>query len=93
MGGAWERLVRSIKTILYRIITSRSHGDEVSESMPMEIENLINSCPLAYVPISGDNDKVLTPNHFLIESSSGMKPMTVCDNSGLILKQVNIEIR
>lgn len=86
MGGAWERLVRSVKTVLYKM-HSRSPTDELLLSMLLEVENIINSRPLAYVPLDNVDMEAITPNHFLIGSSNGMKPMAACNDSGIILKQ------
>lgn len=87
MGGACERLVRSVKTILYEIMPSRSPTDELLLSLLHEVENIINLRPLAYVPVDDDIDEAVTPNHFLVGSSSGLKPMSSCDDSGIVLKQ------
>ncbi|XP_075150659.1 uncharacterized protein LOC142224757 [Haematobia irritans] len=87
MGGAWERLVRSIKTVLYRIMPTRSPSDELLRSMFIEIENVVNSRPLVYVPLDEDSSEALTSNHFLLGSSSGMKPLISCDDAGITLKQ------
>ena len=47
----------------------------------------MNSRPLTYVPLESVNQEALTPNHFLLYGSSGMKqPMTNPDNSGNILR-------
>lgn len=86
MGGAWERLVRSIKTVLYKIMPQRSPNDETLRSMMAEIENIINSRPLTYVPIDNENQEALTPNHLLLGSSNGMKPLAEYSDCGLVLK-------
>ncbi|XP_059221875.1 uncharacterized protein LOC131996320 [Stomoxys calcitrans] len=87
MGGAWERLVRSVKTILYKIMPSRSPSDELLLSMLIEVENIIHSRPLAYVPLHSETDEALTPNHFLLGSSNGLKPMSECSQSGILLRK------
>ena len=43
MGGAWERLVRSIITILYATMPSRFPNDELLRSTLTEAENIVNS--------------------------------------------------
>ena len=40
----------------------------------MEIESIINSRPLTYVPITDENEEAITPNHILLGSSNGEKP-------------------
>lgn len=58
MGGAWERMIRSVKTVFYKITTSRAPNEETLRSMMAEIENIINSRPLTYVPIEDENQTV-----------------------------------
>ncbi|XP_075150522.1 uncharacterized protein LOC142224628 [Haematobia irritans] len=87
MGGAWERLVRSVKTVLYNAMPSRNVTDEILSSMLIEVENIINSRPLAYVPIGDEVEEAITPNHFLLGSSNGLKPLSRCDDSGVVLRK------
>ncbi|XP_036347222.1 uncharacterized protein LOC118756574, partial [Rhagoletis pomonella] len=48
MGGAWERLVRTTKTILKGICPMYSFNDESLRSALMEAEYIINSRPLTF---------------------------------------------
>lgn len=75
MGGAWERLVRSIKTTLKAVNPIKTPTDDLLKSLMSHVENMINSRPLTYIPISGENEEAITPNHFLLGSSSGSKPL------------------
>ncbi|XP_054087075.1 uncharacterized protein LOC128921986 [Zeugodacus cucurbitae] len=75
MGGAWERLVRSVKQILKQILTTNRPSDELLRAVLMEVEMTINSRPLTYIPIDHEEEEALTPNHFLLGSSSGVKPI------------------
>ncbi|XP_036340491.1 uncharacterized protein LOC118749824 [Rhagoletis pomonella] len=75
MGGAWERLVRSVKDVLSKILQSQRPSDELLRGALMEVESIVNSRPLTYIPLDHYEDEALTPNHFLIGSSSGMKPL------------------
>ncbi|XP_055923707.1 uncharacterized protein LOC129954075 [Eupeodes corollae] len=86
MGGAWERLVRSIKTVLYKIAPSRAPSDELLRSMLIEVENIVNTRPLAYIPIENDTTEALTPNHFLLGSSNGIKPIATYNDDPVVLK-------
>lgn len=65
MGGAWERLVRSVKTSLYAALPTRNPSDALLQSFLIEIEHCINSRPLTYLPIDSEEDDALTPNHFI----------------------------
>ncbi|XP_058811204.1 uncharacterized protein LOC131676095 [Topomyia yanbarensis] len=64
MGGAWERLIRTVKQNLSKIASSRVTTVEVLENALAEVENIVNSRPLTNIPIDDDNSPVLTPNHF-----------------------------
>ncbi|XP_053968527.1 uncharacterized protein LOC128869954 [Anastrepha ludens] len=75
MGGAWERLVRSVKTVLYEILPSTSFSDESLRSALNEVEFILNARPLTFVSLENSDDEALTPNHLLIGSSDGYKPI------------------
>nr|CTR11689.1 polyprotein [Calliphora vicina] len=74
MGGAWERLIRSIKNILYKICPTQKFTDESLRSSLMEVEMIVNSRPLTYVSIDCADQEAITPNHFILGSSNGTKP-------------------
>lgn len=65
-GGAWERLIRSVKEVLYYTLKEEAPRFEVFQSVLINAECLVNSRPLTEVPLSHDDDEVITPNHFLI---------------------------
>ncbi|XP_065197638.1 uncharacterized protein LOC135829160 [Sycon ciliatum] len=69
MGGAWERLVGSIKTALHAILKERHPKEETLLTALAEAEALVNSRPLTHVSLDAADDEALTPNHFLIGSS------------------------
>ncbi|XP_045473952.1 uncharacterized protein LOC123680207 [Harmonia axyridis] len=70
MGGCWERMVRSVKTALSVTLKERSPKEEVLSTLLIEAENIVNSRPLVHVPIDAADGEALTPNHFLIGTSS-----------------------
>ncbi|XP_075254923.1 uncharacterized protein LOC142346293 [Convolutriloba macropyga] len=65
-GGAWERLVQSSKRILYSVIGSQMLTEETFHSFLTQVEEILNSRPLTYVPDNGLSYQPITPNHFLI---------------------------
>lgn len=75
MGGAWERLIGSMKKTLDEILP-KSHypNQETLVTALAEVENIINSRPLTFVSTEPDDTEALTPNHFLKGSSNGNKP-------------------
>ena len=73
MGGAWERMVRSIKTVLKVLLQGHPLKEDTFQSFLIEAEFIINSRPLTFVALEAPNEEALTPNHFLLGSSSGLK--------------------
>lgn len=86
MGGVWERLVRSIKVTLAEIQPTRTPTEELLRTMMLEVENIVNSRPLTYVPLDSDLEEAITPNHFLLGSSNGKKPRGTFSSNVWILK-------
>ncbi|OXU16735.1 hypothetical protein TSAR_015066 [Trichomalopsis sarcophagae] len=70
MGGAWERLVRSVKTALRVVLTEQVVSGEVLYTLLTEIEHSVNSRPLTHVSVDPRDAEALTPNHLLIGCSS-----------------------
>ncbi|XP_062558178.1 uncharacterized protein LOC134223057 [Armigeres subalbatus] len=87
MGGCWERLVRSVKVNLQKINPQRNFTDESLRNTLIEIENTVNSRPLTFVSVDDPDAPVLTPNHLLLGSSSGLKPTAPLDDSGRSLRR------
>ncbi|XP_062711980.1 uncharacterized protein LOC134289700 [Aedes albopictus] len=87
MGGSWERLIGSVKRNLQKINPPRNPTDEVLRNVLIEVENTINSRPLTHVPVDDDSAPALTPNHFLLGSSNGIKPYTTFDDNNSALRQ------
>ncbi|XP_062716297.1 uncharacterized protein LOC134291907 [Aedes albopictus] len=86
MGGAWERLIRSVKSNLRKLQWRRLPTDEVLNSTLIEIESVVNSRPLTEIPIEDDESPVLTPNHFLLGTSNGLKPWVPYSDSPSLLR-------
>lgn len=69
-GGAWERLVGSVKQALSQMEIPEIVSDEQLKNFLIKAEALVNARPLTEVPTHPDKP-VLTPNHFLYGSSNG----------------------
>lgn len=87
MGGSWERLIRSIKVSLNPWLAKRNPTRQELHGYLTEIENIINSRPLTYLPIDSAESEALTPNHFLLGSSTGVKPIGPLDDSVPLLRK------
>lgn len=80
MGGAWERMVRSVKTALRATLKDRAPREEVLTTLLLEAEAMLNCRPLTYVPNSTDAPEAITPFHFILGSSSGSQwPVNLSD--------------
>uniref|UniRef100_A0A182KBM2 DUF5641 domain-containing protein n=1 Tax=Anopheles christyi TaxID=43041 RepID=A0A182KBM2_9DIPT len=73
-GGCWERLVRSVKTVLGKLDLPQRPTGEVFASTFAEIELILNFRSLTYVPLDNGMSGPITPNHLLLGSSDGSKP-------------------
>ena len=65
MGGAWERMIRSVRQILKAILKEQLVSDEVLSTVMSEAVNILNSRPLTRNRDSALDEQPLTPNHLL----------------------------
>ena len=66
MGGAWERLVRSVKEVMMGLLQEKVLTDAQLYTLLTEVESVINNRPLTHVSPDVDDYEALTPNHILI---------------------------
>ena len=83
MGGAWERMIRSVKNALSVILRKHTPKEEVLLTIMAEVEHTVNSRPLTHVSLDTRDQEALTPNHFLIGSSSNEIRFGRCDAQAL----------
>ena len=74
MGGAWERLVRSVKKALKAILKGRLVDDFSLATIFTEAESIMNSRPLTATSDDINDLEALTPNHFLLGHASPNLP-------------------
>ena len=66
-GGAFERMVRSTKRCLRKLIERAHFSLEEFTTALTEIEAVLNSRPLGYMYVSGeDMDEPNTPSHLVV---------------------------
>jgi hypothetical protein len=87
MGGAWERMVQSVKKALYAVLKEKAPRDEVLHTLIVEAEHIVNSRPLTFVSSDPDDPEAITPNHFLIGRSSNNQSPGVFDEADLCLRR------
>lgn len=86
MGGSWEVMVRLVKRSLDRAMPSRNPNEELFKTLLGEIEFILNSRPLSYIPIENESSEAITPNHWLLGSSSGLKPLSMASDDYELLQ-------
>ena len=80
MGGAWERVVRTVKTALTTIMKDRVLTDFQLATIFCEVEYILNSRPLTCVSDDPNDYEALTPNHFLLGKSWNSPISKVCES-------------
>ena len=68
-----------MKSSLHIGLREQAPTEEVLLIVFAEIEHAINSRPLTHVPVDPRDNEALTPNHFLLGSSSGEMPLAKYD--------------
>lgn len=65
-GGAWERLVQSVKRVLAVTLREVAPQVETLRAHLLEAANILNSRPLTHIPVEPEDVDIITPNHFLL---------------------------
>ena len=81
MGGAWERMVRSVKTILKSLLKEQLVKDEALSTLTTEVERILNERPLTSASDDPNYLEPLTPNMLLLQRSNSCMPPGVCDEN------------
>ena len=76
MGGVWERLVRSVKTVLKSLVKQELLTDEQLVSFVCEVEKVLNDRPLTVVSSDPRDATPITPNHLLLLKGNSSGPTT-----------------
>ena len=69
MGGAWERMFRTVRKVLLGVCVDQRLSDESSETLLRDIEAIINGRPLTKLSDDPDDPAPFTTNHLLMGSS------------------------
>ena len=74
IGGAWERMIRSVRRILTALMTEQTLDDDQLHTFLLEAESILNSRPLTPITTDADGLEPLTPNHLLKLCPTGNFP-------------------
>ena len=66
MGGAWERMVRSVKEVMTATLHERVLTDPQLATLLTEVESIVNNRPLTHISDDSEDLEALTPNHILL---------------------------
>ena len=74
MGGAWERMIRSVRQILTSLTTEQTLDDDQLHTFLLEAESILNSRLLTPIITDADGLEPFTPNHLLKLCPTGNFP-------------------
>ena len=80
MGGVWERMVKSVKTVLRALVTHRLLSDEELLTFLAEAEKIVNDRPLTTVSSDHRDLTPLTPNDLLLLRRNSCEAQVAADN-------------
>ena len=75
MGGAWERMIRSIRRVLAGLTREQTLGEEELCTLLTVAEGIVNSRPITPVSADPKDLEALTPNHLLMLKPTAMLPV------------------
>lgn len=73
-GGAWERLIRSARSILRALTTEQLVNDEQLTTLMTEAEKIMNDRPITQVSNDPTDPQALTPSMLLLMKSNSSVP-------------------
>ncbi|XDV54607.1 hypothetical protein PO909_022856, partial [Leuciscus waleckii] len=73
-GGAWERLIRSVRRVLNSVFKTQILDEESLATVFCEAEAIVNSRPITKASTDPQDLEALTPNHLLLLKSQPLLP-------------------
>lgn len=73
-GGVWERLIRSVRKVLYSILKTQTLDEEGLATVFCEVEAIVNGRPITKASTDPQDLEALTPNHLLLLKSRPLLP-------------------
>ena len=78
MGGVYERLIRSVRAILFALCRQQTLHDEGLITFMCTVEKILNGRPITQINSSVGDPKPLTPNMLLLLRSNEGVPEALC---------------
>ena len=80
-GGAWERLIRSVRKVLRSLYSNATFSEEGLTTLLTEVESVINSRPLTPISFVDGFERPLTPKDLLVlRPDCGLPPVVTKDS-------------
>lgn len=86
-GGIWERLIRSVRSVLTSVLKQQIVDDECLQTVFCEVEAILNDRPLTPVSDDPDDFEALTPNHILTLKGKPVMPPGIFEMQDLYLRK------
>lgn len=86
-GGVWERLIRSVKSVLTSVLKQQILDDEGLQIIFCEVEAILNDRPITKVSDDPNDLEALTPNHILMLKGKPIMPSGLFDQSDLYARK------
>ena len=86
-GGIWERLIRSVKSVLTSVLQQQTLDDEGLQTIFCEVEAILNDRPITRVSDDPDDLEALTPNHILSLKGKPIMPPGLFDRDDLYIRK------
>jgi hypothetical protein len=87
MGGIWERMVRSVKTIMHNLCKEQTLTDEALVTLMCKVEEVLNARPLTSISDDPSDLEALTPNHLLMTRNTADNQMGVFVKQDLYVRK------
>lgn len=86
-GGVWERLIKSVRQVLYSVLKQQTLDEERLQTLLCEVEAILNSRPITTVSNDPQDLEPLTPNHILLLKTKPILSPGVFDKKDLYVRR------
>lgn len=86
-GGVWERLIRSVKSVLASVLKQQTLDDEALQTVFCEVEAILNDRPITRASDDSNDLEALTPNHILLLKGKPIMPPGLFDRNDLYVRK------